>query len=164
MHAANTEQILSRMKEQLTTSYAYTGFVCSWERYRKIVKLNPTSYAEASEAFELDQYGQTNGRVLFESHFPGSHVHTWPTNPTAQYWFASNLRNSIAHGQIYVIDNLVTLYNINKKGVADFEFTMPAQKFGNLVRGCLETLLANIGPPEWRITAPKLYDIKTLYD
>jgi hypothetical protein len=144
----------SVIKENLLVSFAYSGYVCGRERYRRMVQARPT-YTEASLTFGLVMYSDHTGAKLRQQ-YPATIVEKWtpPTN-IKPYWFASMVRNSIAHSQIQFVSapnqnrsNYMYLYNIYNANNETFGIYMNRDDFFKLIAVALLTFVSKVGPIE----------------
>lgn len=127
-------------------SAAYSVLVFTWERYRKTVRYSGTP--EGSIVFGLNRYGGANGRVNFEADFDGSFVDEWSPGKhlNTDFWFASVLRNAIAHGQVTFAPGTVNLYNVTATGNKNFAIRMGYGDFRMLIIRSLINFMDRAGP------------------
>jgi hypothetical protein len=127
-------------------SAAYSILVFTWERYRKAVRYSGTP--EGSVVFGLNRYGGANGRLNFEADFSRSFVDEWSPgrNLNSDYWFASVLRNAIAHGQVSFASGTVNLYNVTGTGDKNFTIRMGYGDFRMLIIRSLISFMDRVGP------------------
>ncbi|KAF9882297.1 hypothetical protein CkaCkLH20_00333 [Colletotrichum karsti] len=127
-------------------SLAYNGYVQTWERYRQVYDLDPGVYGEGSTIFGLDRYGGAGGRAAFEADYGLAIVDVWQ-NSNRDYWFASMLRNAVAHGSTYQAAGRVGLYNVNPDTrQKTFSITMSQSDFAKLIMTALRDFVRNVGP------------------
>lgn len=127
-------------------SAAYSVLVFTWERYRKAVRYCGTP--EGSIVFGLSKYGGASGRAAFEKDFDRSWVDEWNPgrNLNSDYWFASVLRNAIAHGQVSFDSGTVNLYNVTAAGDKNFAIRMWYGDFRMLITRSLISFMDSVGP------------------
>ena len=148
------------MLEYGLSTLGYSCYVSTWERYRKATQVDPTAFPEGSTIFGLDVYSGPRGQATFEHDFPLTMIDVWDFGHQP-YWFASVLRNALAHGQVNFPGNGVNLYNITQQGHKNFSITMQSAEFSKLIIRSLRSFMAQVGPAGGY--AP-LSDMLTFYD
>ena len=129
----------------------YLVFVCPWERYKRVLKIkNDILPLEASLVFGLNIYSTEDPDDVLKPMYPSVKVLEWrPRSPVRPYWFASVLRNSIAHGQGSLFNNdrgdlVIELYNLRTDdNVIDFKIQIFEEDFVKLIKSSLMKFIFN---------------------
>ena len=139
------EYLSDRMHEYGLSTLGYSCYVSRWERYRKATQVDRTAFPEGSTIFGLDVYSGAQGRVNFQRDFPLTMIDIWESKDDS-FWFASVLRNALAHGQVNFPGNGVNLYNITNQGHKNFSITMQSAEFSKLIIDSLKSFMGRVGP------------------
>jgi hypothetical protein len=79
------------------TSLGVHNFVLPYERYKKLIRHDPTE-PDPSAAFGFDTYSDSTGTEL-SNDYPRTIIHTWePGDNQKTTWFADTIRNLFAYG------------------------------------------------------------------